>query len=84
MDYLQIFQLAIKYGPAIKGLIDTATSNLDLVEKIRASTAPLAAVLEDLGTQFFPKAAPAIRIAAAAMASFDPNVTAWVQKALNQ
>jgi len=84
MDYLQILQLAIKYGPAVKGLIDVATSNADLVSKIRESVAPLAGVLEGLGAQFFPKVAPQIHIAAAAMASFDPNITAWVQKAINQ
>ena len=67
----------------IKGIIDEASSNDTIVTKIKALSAPFASVLANVGAQFFPKAAPALQVAAAAMASFDTNVTKWVQGALN-
>ena len=83
MDYLAILQAAVQYGPMIKSIIDEASSNDTIVTKIKALSAPFASVLANVGAQFFPKAAPALQVAAAAMASFDTNVTKWVQGALN-
>ena len=83
MDWLSIIQLAIKYGPVVKGIIDMASSNEDIVSKIKASAAPLAGVLEDVGSKMFPSAAPSLHIAAAAIAAFDPDVTRWLQGELN-
>jgi len=84
MDPFTILTLALRYGPIVKGLIDEATSNQDLTSKLKASAAPLASLLEGIGAQFFPKVAPELHIAAVAMASFDPSVTKWLQRSLNQ
>ena len=83
MNWLSVIQLAIKYGPIVKGIIDMASSNEDIVSKIKASAAPLADVLENVGSSLFPQAAPSLHIAAGAIAAFDPDVTKWLQGELN-
>lgn len=83
MNPLSILQLAFQYGPAVKAILDEASSNDSIVTKITALSQPLAAVLQGVGLQFFPQAAPALHVAAGAVAAFDPNVTKWVQGALN-
>lgn len=83
MDWLSVIQLVMQYGPTVKSIIDEATSNDDIVTKIKSDAAPIAGVLEAVGARFFPQASPAIHIAAAAIAGFDPNVTKWVQNACN-
>ena len=83
MNWLSVIQLAIKYGPIVKGILDMATSNEDVVSKIKATAAPLATVLEEVGAKMFPAAAPSLHIAAGALAAFDPDVTKWLQGELN-
>lgn len=83
MNWLTILQYAIEYGPAVKSIIDEAVTNEDISTKIRNLSAPFAGILEQVGREFFPQAAPVIHIAAVAMAAFDPSVTKWVQGALN-
>lgn len=84
MDWMTIIGYAIKYGPVIKGVIDEAASNDDIVTKIKKEMPIFAPILEQEGGRFFPKVAPALRIAAVAMTSFDPNVTKFIQRGLNQ
>ena len=62
MDIAAIIQLALKYGPLVKEAIDLASSNGDLVTRIKQVAAPLAGLLESIGASLFPKAAPAIHI----------------------
>jgi lysozyme family protein len=83
MDFLSVFQLAIQYGPIVKGLIDEATSNDDLAKKLSALAGPFGKMLADIGSHLFPKAAPALHIVGGAIAAFDPNVTKWLQGSLN-
>ncbi len=83
MDWFTIIPLVIRYGPIVKDIIDEAMSNDDIVTKIQKLAGPLAPLLEQMGGQLFPAAAPALHIAAGAMAAFDPNVTKWVQGTLN-
>jgi len=80
---MTIVQLAIQYGPAIKSVIDAAISNEDLAAKVKEVAAPLAKVLEDLGSKLFPKANPALHLVGGVLAAFDPNTTKWLQGALN-
>src|SRR5882757_5687219 len=82
-DPFLILQYAIQYGPGIKAAIDEAISNDDLITKIRKIAGPFAPLLEQLGGTWFPQAKPALHIAAAAMAAFDPSVTKWLQGSLN-
>lgn len=83
MNWAHVLGLAVQYGPLIKTAIDEATSNDDLVTKIRTIAAPLVPALESAARQSFPQVAPAIQLAAAAMTTFDPSVTKWVQRSLN-
>jgi peptidoglycan hydrolase-like protein with peptidoglycan-binding domain len=83
MDWFTIIPLVIKYGPLVKDIIDEAISNDDIVTKIKKLAGPIAPLLDSIGSQFFPAAAPALHIAAGAMAAFDPSITKWVQGTLN-
>lgn len=83
-DYFQIIQWAFQYGPSVKAAIDEAISNDDLTTKIRNIAGPLAPLLEQVGAQWFPKAAPALHVVGAVIATADPNATKWLQQALNQ
>lgn len=83
MDPVSIIQLAITYGLTIKRIIDVALTNEDIITKIKQEAAPVANLLETLGSKLFPKAAPQLHIAAGAIAAFDPTVTRWLQGALN-
>lgn len=84
MTPLQILQLAIEYGPTVKAIWDAGATNADVVAKIKAMSAPLAGLLEQVGAEFFPQAAPALHIIGGIVASFDPNTTKWLQGALNK
>lgn len=84
MDVMMILGYALKYGPLLKATIDEATSNHDLATKIGTIAGPLLPILEQAGSQFFPKVAPELQAAATVMSQFDPSVTKWLQKALNQ
>lgn len=83
MDWLTVLQLAISFGPAVKDIVDAASSNEDITTKIKALSPSLAKILETVGSQFFPKAAPALHLVAGVVAAFDPNTTKWIQGALN-
>ncbi len=83
MNPLNILQLAIKYGPLVKEAIDLASSNLDLAGKIKLISGSLAALLEEIGGALFPNAKPELHLVGGAIAAFDPNVTKWLQGALN-
>lgn len=83
MDISSIFKLAIQYGPIIKNILDEASTNDAATQKIKIVAPSLTSVLANLGAELFPKAAPELHVLAAATASFDPNVTKWLQKALN-
>lgn len=80
---MQGIQLAMKYGPTVVQIIQTATSNASISERIEKTAPDIANVLIDIGSTLFPKAAPELRMAAGAIASFDKNYTVWLQKSLN-
>lgn len=83
MDPLTIIQLVMKWGPLVKSIVDEATSNDDIVAKIKQLASPIAGLLEQVGSQMFPKAASTLHIVGGIVAGFDPNVTKWLQSALN-
>lgn len=83
MTPLAIVQLVAGLVPTIKSILDVATSNQDIVTRITHASAPVANLLSQIGESLFPKVAPALRIAAGAMAAFDPDVTKWLQGSLN-
>lgn len=86
MDFASILsyvQLAVQYGPIVKQIIDEATSNDEIVQKVEALAAPVGGMIANLGAQLFPKSSGALQTVGAAIAAFDPNTTKWLQKSLN-
>lgn len=83
MDFLSLIPVIVSSASTIKQIIDIANSNDELVKKIQSSVPSLASLLESLGGSLFPNAKPQLRIAAGAMAAFDPDVTKWLQGSLN-
>jgi len=83
MNILSIIQMAVQWAPAVKAVIDAAESNTSLISKIKDLSSPLASLLEGLGAEFFPKAAPELHIVGGVLAAFDPNTTKWLQGSLN-
>lgn len=75
----------VGFATRIKALLDVAATNEDVVAAIKSLiTGPALSVLEQIGALLFPKVSPALHIAAAAAATYDPNVTKWVQGAANR
>lgn len=83
MNWLAVLPLLLQGASAIKSMIDSSASNQGLVATIEADIPILAPVLERMGELLFPKVAPQLRVAAAAVTQFDPNVTKWLQKVIN-
>lgn len=84
LEYLAYGQALIQNANEVKAIIDEAISNDDITTKVKNILGPAANLLEKEGAAFFPKAAPALHLAAAVMATFDPTMTKWVQRALNR
>jgi lysozyme family protein len=86
MDFLElqpILSKLIPYAGQIKAIINAARSNEEIGDKIKAMAPDVAEILAGMGGQLFPRLAPALQIAAAAIATFDPDLTKWLQGALN-
>jgi peptidoglycan hydrolase-like protein with peptidoglycan-binding domain len=83
MDWFALIPTIISVAGTVKSLIDIAQNNDDLVTKIKESLPTIAHALEEYGAKFFPGVKDELRIAAAAMAAFDPNITKWLQESLN-
>lgn len=83
IDWLALLPTFISAVSTIKAIVDEANSHTEIVDKITSTLPHIAKALEQYGGDFFPDAKPQLRIAAAAMTAFDPNVTKWVQKSLN-
>lgn len=78
-----IVQLVASLAPTVKNLIDIAESDTGLIAEVTALSSPLASLLEGIGAELFPSAAPAIQAVGGIIASFDPNTTKWLQGSLN-
>lgn len=83
MNWLTLLPMIVSAAGTVKNIIDIASSNADIVTKIKSAVPSIVDVLEDYATQLFPKVAPQLKVAAAAMSAFDPNVTKWLQGSLN-
>lgn len=80
MFSLSTIMTLLSAASAVKTLIDTGFTATSL-----QSAAPeIVPVLEQIADQLLPKVAPEARIVAAAMVTFDPNKTKWLQGALNK
>lgn len=83
MNWLNVIPLLVSAAGAIKSIIDVANGNEDIITKIQKTFPGLAGIIEEIGGALFPSVKPQLRIAAGAMAAFDPDVTKWLQGSLN-
>lgn len=84
MSLFSIISLVIKWASTVKSIIDEASSNDSIVTKIKTTAPEIVPILENAGNELFPNVAPELHIAAGAMATFDPNMTKWLQGVLNK
>lgn len=80
---LTYIPLIIQYGSAIKGILDTTTSNADTISQLQQKAKPVLGLLEQIGASLFPQASKSIHAVGGAIAAFDPNITKWIQGAVN-
>ena len=83
MNWTTLLPIIVSSVSTVKQIIDIATSNADIVAKIKSGVPALANLLASLGAELFPGVKKELQIAAGAMAAFDPDITKWVQGALN-
>lgn len=83
LAWLSYLPMILNAATSIKSILDIANSNEGVVAKIKDILPETIPFLQSIGSQLFPKVAPQIQVAAAAMAAFDPNIVKWVQGACN-
>ena len=84
MDPLTVLTLissAVQAAGNIKGLLDQGGVTK---QSLQTTVPQIVPQLASIGAALFPKVAPELQVVAAASATFDPNVTKWLQAALNK
>lgn len=84
MTPLAIVSLIVQLLPAVQQIMTLSTTNGDLVTRITNLSKPLANLMSEVGASLFPKAAPELHLVGGIIAAFDPNLTKWLQGALNE
>lgn len=80
--FTDLFSLIGAYSH-VKAILDAAITNMDVKVTLQRELPQVVPYLEQIGEKLFPKVAPEMRVVAAAVASYDPNGTMWLQKSLN-
>jgi Putative peptidoglycan binding domain len=81
LTVLTLISTAVQVAGSVKGLLDQGGVTIQSLQ----TTAPqIIPQLASIGAALFPKVAPEMQVVAAASATFDPNVTKWLQAALNK
>jgi len=83
MTPFAIISLILQLAPAVGQIVTLAQTNEDIISKIKDLSKPLAGLLTEIGGELFPKAAPDMQLVGGVVAAFDPNLTKWLQGALN-
>jgi len=78
---LTLISTAVQVAGKVKELLDKGGVTKQSLE---ATVPQIIPQLASLGASFFPKVAPEMQVVAAASATFDPNVTKWLQASLNK
>jgi hypothetical protein len=78
---LTLISTAVQVAGSVKELLDKGGVTPQSLETAAPQIVPQ---LASLGASLFPKVAPEMRAVAAASATFDPNVTKWLQASLNK
>jgi murein L,D-transpeptidase YcbB/YkuD len=81
LTMLTLISTAVQVASNVKGLLDQGGLTQ---QSLQAAVPQIIPQLADIGAALFPKVAPELQIVAAASASFDPNVTKWLQSSLNK
>ena len=78
---LSLLPSIIQLIPTISSAVETGVSVNSIGSLIQNPT--VLNIFQSLGTQLFPKAAPAIALAGSLIASYSPNYVKWLQGSLN-
>jgi hypothetical protein len=71
----------VQVAGQVKGLLDQGGVSK---QSLQTAVPQIIPQLSNIGAALFPKVAPDLQVVAAASATFDPNVTKWLQAALNK
>jgi peptidoglycan hydrolase-like protein with peptidoglycan-binding domain len=78
---LTLISTAVQVAGQVKGLLDQGGVSK---QSLQTAVPQIIPKLSNIGAALFPKVAPDMQVVAAASATFDPNVTKWLQTALNK
>jgi len=78
---LTLISTSVQVAGQVKELLDKGSVTQQSLETAVPQIVPQ---LASLGASLFPKVAPELQAVAAASATFDPNVTKWLQGSLNK
>ena len=78
---LTLISTSVQVAGKVKELLDKGGVTQQSLETAVPQIVPQ---LASLGASLFPKVAPEMQAVAAASATFDPNVTKWLQASLNK
>jgi peptidoglycan hydrolase-like protein with peptidoglycan-binding domain len=81
LTVLTLISTAVQVAGSVKALLDQGGVTK---QSLQTTVPQIIPQLTELGAALFPKVAPAMQVVAAASATFDPNVTKWLQIALNK
>ena len=81
MTVLTLISTAVQVAGNVKGLLDQGGVTK---QSLQTTVPQIIPQLANIGAALFPKVAPEMQVVAAASATFDPNVTKWLQAALNK
>jgi peptidoglycan hydrolase-like protein with peptidoglycan-binding domain len=78
---LTLITTAVQVAGQVKGLLDQGGVSK---QSLQTAVPQIIPQLSNIGAALFPKVPPDLQVVAAASATFDPNVTKWLQAALNK
>jgi peptidoglycan hydrolase-like protein with peptidoglycan-binding domain len=81
LTVLTLISTAVQVAGSVKALLDQGGVTKQSLQTTVPQVIPQ---LTEIGAALFPKVAPEMQVVAAATATFDPNVTKWLQIALNK
>ena len=78
---LTLISTSVQVAGQVKELLDKGSVTQ---QSLQTAVPQIVPQLASLGASLFPKVAPELQAVAAASATFDPNVTKWLQGSLNK
>ena len=81
LTVLTLISTAVQVAGSVKGLLDQGGVTK---QSLQTTVPQIIPQLAEIGAALFPKVPAEMQLVAAASATFDPNVTKWLQTALNK